>query len=160
MSVSTASIVSYYTRRATNYFTWRITFLTKVYLVVRQNVSWLIQSSVTTTVMTPLCMLIDQFILLMSKNMLQHCSTVYCPGLWCWASSPSPPSRSWITRSGWWSGNNRFCVHCTDSTSVLRRMEDGGDGLQLVEVVAGEEVAQPQQVRTGFAYSTQCTVVQ
>ena len=29
---------------------------------------------------------------------------------------------------------------------VVRRMEDGGDGLQLVEVVAGEEVAQPQQV--------------
>ena len=39
---------------------------------------------------------------------------------------------------------------------VVRRMEDGGDGLQLVEVVAGEEVAQPQQVRTGFEYS--CTV--
>ena len=29
---------------------------------------------------------------------------------------------------------------------VVRRLEDGGDGLQLVEVVAGEEVAQPQQV--------------
>ena len=37
---------------------------------------------------------------------------------------------------------------------VVRRMEDGGDGLQLVEVVAGEEVAQPQQVRTGFVYTT------
>ena len=30
--------------------TWRITFLTKVYLVVRQIVSWLFQSSVTTTI--------------------------------------------------------------------------------------------------------------
>ena len=32
--------------------TWRITFLTKVYLVVRQNVSWLFQSSVTSDHLT------------------------------------------------------------------------------------------------------------
>ena len=41
---------------------------------------------------------------------------------------------------------------------VVRRMEDGGDGLQLVEVVAGEEVAQPQQGRMSALTSQLATL--
>ena len=41
---------------------------------------------------------------------------------------------------------------------VVRRSEDGGQGLQLVEVVAGEEVSQPQQGRMSALTSTLSTL--
>ena len=41
---------------------------------------------------------------------------------------------------------------------VVRRMEGGGDGLQLVEVVAGEEVAQPGQGRMSALTSQLATL--